>query len=128
MLSYNKYMNNNLNNNKFNFLNNGENSSGLKFIQECPVCHTPRRSFKANILEETDSNRLIYLTCSQCQSSVIMLVSLGLFGVDSIGLLTDLLPLEVMKFKEGSIVGANDLLDLHEILRHNGLTINWASV
>lgn len=102
-----------------NQINNFNNE--IKFIQECPVCHTPRRVIKANVLEEGETNRLIYLTCPACQSSIIMLISLGTFGIDSIGLLTDLLPLEVLKFKETNILGADDLLDLHQILNNNSL-------
>jgi len=102
--------------NKFNYFSNE-----IKFIQECPVCHTPRRVIKASVLEEGETNRLIYLTCPACQSSIIMLISLGVFGVDSIGLLTDLLPLEVLKFKDTGLIGSNDLLDLHQILNNNSL-------
>jgi transcription elongation factor Elf1 len=105
--------------NKFNYFSNE-----IKFIQECPVCHTPRRVVKARILEEGETNRLVYLTCSHCQSSIIMLISLGIFGVDSIGLLTDLIPQEVLKFKDQSIVKTNDLIDLHNFLLDDRLMIS----
>lgn len=105
--------------NKFNYFNNE-----IKFIQECPVCHTPRKVARARILEERETNRLVYLTCSHCQSSIIMLISLGIFGIDSVGLLTDLMPLEVLKFRDQEVVKTNDLIDLHNVLLTNGLIVS----
>lgn len=105
-------------------MNNKFNYNELKFIQECPACHTPRKIFKASVLEEDENNRLIYLTCPYCQSSIIMLISLGIFGLNSIGLITDLLPLEVIKFKDDEDIKANDLIDLHQYLINNNLINN----
>lgn len=102
-------------------LPNIENNNELNLMQQCPVCHTSRRVIRANVLEEDETRRLLYLTCPACQSSVIMLIFLGVFGIDSIGLLTDLLPLEVLKYKELPELNTNDLLDLYLTLHNNTL-------
>jgi len=105
------------------FLNNSFGRE-QKILQECPVCHSPRLGFRANVLEEGETNQLLYLTCPHCQSSIIMLISLGIFGVDSIGLLTDLSALEVMRYKDEPSLTANDLINLHQRLINNNFINN----
>jgi len=93
----------------------------IKIIQECPVCGKPRRVVRARVLEESQINRLLYLTCSHCHSSIILQISMGVFGINSVGLITDLKPLEVIKFREAMRVTANNLVDLHNILNSGSI-------
>jgi hypothetical protein len=105
-------------------MNNNLFNKEIKFMQQCPVCQTSRRLIKANILEEDETKRLLYLTCPTCQSSVIMLISLGMFGLESNGLITDLIPVEVLKYRQEEVINTNDLLDLHQIMAEKKFSIN----
>lgn len=93
---------------------------GLKFISYCPVCRSRYEQVEAKILEERDESYLIHLTCRQCGSSVLALVTAGILGVTSIGMITDLSSEEVIKFKETNSIVADEVIEAHQLLSDRG--------
>lgn len=89
----------------------------LRLISFCPLCHTHYNPWQTRILEEREDAHLIYLQCRKCGSAVVAVVLTGLFGVSSIGVVTDLTSDDVLRFKEAEAVTADDVLDAHLLLR-----------
>ncbi len=89
---------------------------GLKLINYCPVCQNRYDRPEAKILEESDGSCLIHLKCRRCGSSVVALVVANVFGVTSIGLITDLASEEVLKFKNAEPVGTDEVIAAHQLL------------
>lgn len=89
---------------------------GLKLINHCPVCQSRYDQPEAKILEEREGACLIHLKCRRCGSSVVALVVANIFGITSVGLITDLASEEVLKFKDAAPIGADEVIDVHQLL------------
>ncbi|MDP2837656.1 MAG: hypothetical protein Q8O53_00050, partial [Candidatus Moranbacteria bacterium] len=59
-------------------------------LVRCPVCNKKYRTMKMLVLEEDDKRTTLHMTCESCGAAAIVFVSLGQFGVVSLGTLTDL--------------------------------------
>ncbi|MFH1226130.1 MAG: hypothetical protein V1684_02525 [bacterium] len=89
---------------------------GLKLINYCPVCQNRYEQLEAKILEEREDACLIHLKCRRCSSSVVALVIANVLGVTSVGLITDLASEEVLKFKNLTPIGADEVIGIHQFL------------
>jgi len=92
----------------------------LKFLSDCPVCH--RKQFPADIklLEELDDSHLLHVRCKLCESSLVVMVTMGEQGMNLVGILTDLNGEEVTKLAQtGETIEADNVLKLHELLKSN---------
>lgn len=87
---------------------------GLQFITACPLCHSRYRPFEARVIEENDEAHLLHIQCKKCTGSVVALVMTTAMGVTSFGLVTDLLPHEVMRFGQAAPVTFDDVLTLYQ--------------
>lgn len=87
---------------------------GLRYITNCPLCHSRYRPFEARIIQENDEAHLIHIQCKKCTGSVVALIMTSAMGVTSFGLVTDFLPHEVMKFGTGDPITTDDVLDLYQ--------------
>lgn len=103
---------------EFNFPNNFSNFSdeGLKLVAFCPVCHTRYNPLQAQVVSEREGAHLIHIKCRQCFSSILALILANNFGISSVGLITDLDSLEVVKFKESSPLSAQEVLEIEEVI------------
>ncbi|MFA6908484.1 MAG: hypothetical protein WC289_01225 [Patescibacteria group bacterium] len=77
----------------------------------------------AVVLEGYEETQLMHVVCKSCSSSIIILMLTGELGMSSVGLITDLTGNDVMKFKEGNAVDADDVLELHCVLREDSTTL-----
>ncbi|OGL87408.1 hypothetical protein A3I40_02475 [Candidatus Uhrbacteria bacterium RIFCSPLOWO2_02_FULL_48_12] len=73
------------------------------------------------IIAEREDSYLVHVLCNKCHSAVVALVFANLFGVNSVGLLTDLASDEVLEAQQRT-VGADDVLELYKICRDGSLT------
>ncbi len=87
---------------------------GLKMMTHCPVCHYQYNPMEAKVLDENDNAHLIHVKCRRCQSSVVALVMTNSFGISSIGLITDLDGLEIIRFRDMAKVEADDVIEAFE--------------
>ena len=76
-------------------MSSGRNSGKLsnesiRIISNCPVCNQPYDSFEIKILEENNESHLLYIKCRHCLSSLLALVTFGIYGINSLALITDL--------------------------------------
>ncbi len=88
----------------------------LQLVSYCPLCQAPARPQKIRILEAKEDSQLIHVDCSSCHSSILALVINSNYGVASVGLATDLSEEEVIRFKEASLVTADDVIAIHDLL------------
>lgn len=100
----------------FNDNNSPFFQEGLKLISSCPVCQNRYGQMEAKVLAEADESYLIYVKCRRCASSVVALVTAGIFGITSVGLITDLAGDEVVKFKETDKITADEVIAIHQFL------------
>ncbi len=89
---------------------------GLRLITTCPICNTQYKSVSAKIVEEREGAHLIHIKCKNCGSSIVALVLVGGLGVSSVGLICDLTPEDVFKFKDSKVVDTDDVIAIHELL------------
>lgn len=94
-----------------------DSNRNISLIPGCPVCRKQYNFDKLEVLSENNLNSLIYIKCHNCQSAVLARVGINpRGGIISVGLLTDLSSEEVMRFKNGSGVGADEVLEIHDLL------------
>lgn len=89
---------------------------GLRLISYCPLCHANFNPFKIKVLEERGDSHLLHTECQCCHSSVVILVLASELGVSSVGLVTDLMSDEIIKFKDSHEVNSDDVIELHRLL------------
>jgi hypothetical protein len=89
---------------------------GLRLITTCPICNTQYNPVAAKIVEEREGAHLIHIQCRHCGSSIVALVLIGGLGVSSVGLICDLTPEDVSKFKNSKEVSTDDVIDIHQLL------------
>lgn len=94
-------------------------SENLKIINACPVCKQKFNPIEAKLLEEKDGAHLLHVKCNKCSSSVLVLIFVNQFGVNSIGLIVDLEADEILKFTNLSPVSSDNVLDFHLLLKDN---------
>lgn len=83
----------------------------------CPVCNKKYRSAKMMVLDEDDRRTTLHLACDGCGASTIVLVSMGQFGVVSLGVLTDLERGEARRVFQGEAVSSDQVLEAHQFLK-----------
>ncbi|MBI4713718.1 hypothetical protein HY771_00815 [Candidatus Uhrbacteria bacterium] len=93
-------------------------NDGLRLVSFCPVCETRFNPMEAKMLEEDGETRLLHVQCRKCRHSVLALVIVNKVGASSIGLLTDLLYEDVLKFRSNKHITVNDVIDVHTALEH----------
>jgi len=89
----------------------------LKLVSYCPLCDTHYNLMEARVLEESESASLIYIRCRNCQSSILALVLNNAMGISSVGLVTDLGPEEVLKYRISGEVNEDSILESYQLLQ-----------
>ena len=89
----------------------------LKLVSECPVCR--RKDFPAEIklIQEQDEGHLLHIQCKNCESCIVVLISLGEHGLNLVGVLTDLGSEEVKKFIHRGPLDSDEIIELHNMLQ-----------
>lgn len=87
----------------------------IRLLSYCPLCEFTSQPLQAKLLETKDEAYLVHLQCSHCQSSIIATVTAQSQGLASVGLVTDLTSDEVIRFKEASVITADDVLSIHQL-------------
>jgi hypothetical protein len=107
------------------FSNNNFNhrpEDGLRIVSRCPICQQEHNPTETAILDENDGAHLIYIKCRNCNSGVVAMVAMGVTGVTSLGLVTDLTSQEILKIKDFGRINEEDVLSLHKYLEKDGVS------
>ena len=91
--------------------------SNLRFVSYCPLCNTHYNPSEAKLLDQKDGAHLIHVECRSCGSSILAVVITGGIGISSVGLVTDLIAEDVLRFKGQDSLSEDDVLAAYELLR-----------
>ena|SRR3989339_115101 len=88
----------------------------LRLMKKCPFCEHNYDAKKVVVLEEQEENRLVHVTCSECNSSILHIVVVTPIGLNTMGIITDLTAEEVLRLRRGPGVTEETLLDFHKFI------------
>ena len=91
-------------------------SESLKLITHCPVCKVRYSSVDAKVVEERTDYNLVHVTCQNCHKAILAIVIAGNYGMNSVGVVTDLTSQDVLRFRDTQPIGGDDVLDMHTLL------------
>lgn len=114
------------NNNSFNKLNPFLKHQAIqKLINKCPLCGLQYKTVQAKIIEENEEAQLVYIKCQKCYGGVLLLILSSGPLVSSIGLITDLVEEDIVKYKNTTFLGEEDVLSLHQLLKTKNFCLNF---
>jgi transcription elongation factor Elf1 len=90
----------------------------IQSLIRCPVCNKKYRSTQMLVIDEDDKRTTLHMSCEGCSASTIVFVSLGQFGVVTLGTLTDLEQSEARKVFQGEAVSTDNVIEAHQFLKH----------
>lgn len=90
----------------------------IQSLIRCPVCNKKYRSMKMLVIDEDDKRTTLHMTCDGCSAATIVFVSLGQFGVVTVGTLTDLEQSEARQVFSGEVVSTNHVIEMHQFLKN----------
>lgn len=73
---------------------------------------------KMLVIDEDDKRTTLHMTCEGCSASTIVFVSLGQFGVVTVGTLTDLEQSEARQVFSSEAVSSDNVIQVHQFLKH----------
>ncbi|MBU1118438.1 hypothetical protein KKH43_00980 [Patescibacteria group bacterium] len=91
-------------------------NGNARFASACPMCGTEYAPEEARVVSEKEGAFLIHTNCKKCRCSVVATLVANQMGVSSVGLITDLTYEDVIKFKDGSDITADDILRVYTVL------------
>lgn len=93
----------------------------LQSIIRCPVCNKKYRPAKMMMIDEDERRTTFHLSCTDCGASSMIFVSMGQFGIVSLGVLTDLKQSEAQKVFFDTVVSSNQVIEVYQFLKqHSG--------
>ena len=93
------------------------NENSARLLANCPVCNARYDFFQARIIEEQQESYLIFIKCKKCKSNIIALLLNNIYGISSIGLVTDLDYDDVVRFTKERYLDYDDVIEVHELLQ-----------
>ncbi|OGH59821.1 MAG: hypothetical protein A2725_02275 [Candidatus Magasanikbacteria bacterium RIFCSPHIGHO2_01_FULL_33_34] len=88
----------------------------LRLMKKCPFCEYNYEAKKVVVLEEYEESRLVHVTCSDCNSSILHIMLVTQVGLNTMGIITDLSAEEVKRLRYSSGITEDILLDFHKFL------------
>lgn len=85
-----------------------------RLISHCPLCRARYTSVSAKVIEQRAESHLVHVTCSNCQKSILAVVVENMLGTSSVGMVTDLSSEDVLRFRHGRPITADEVLDAHD--------------
>lgn len=70
------------------------------------------------VIDEDDKRTTLHMTCEGCGASTLVFVSLGQFGVVTLGTLTDLEQSEARTVFQGEAVSTDNVIQAHQFLKN----------
>lgn len=104
-----------------NPFNRDRGVDGLKIVSRCPICQTDHNPLETALLDEANGSHLIYIKCRKCGSGVVASLTPTSYGINSIGLVTDLGGNEILNFRDSARVSADDMLSIVDHFKSNSV-------
>lgn len=87
------------------------------FVSRCPFCGSEYDLDGSKVIAEEDDSTMVYVTCTDCESSIIAIVAMSGLGIVSLGLVTDMTEEDTKRMMKEGAVSSNELLNLYEALQ-----------
>lgn len=69
-------------------------------------------------MDEEEDRTVFHLTCDSCQTAILVSVSIGQFGIISLGMVTDLDRNEAGRLFKNEVISTDQVLEVHEFLKN----------
>jgi len=91
----------------------------MHLVTRCPFCSAEYDLDGAQVIGEENEATMVYITCSECESSIIAIVAMSGLGIVSLGLVTDMTIEDTKHFQEGEGISSDEFLAIYELLEKN---------
>ena len=89
------------------------------FVSRCPFCSAEYDLDGAKVIGEEEESTMVYVTCGECESSIVAIVAMSGLGIVSLGLVTDMTEEDTKRLIEAKEVSGDDMLSMYELLQKN---------
>lgn len=97
-----------------------EFDDNMQFVSKCPFCSAEYDLNGAQVIGEEDDSTVVYVTCSECESSIVAVVAMTGLGIASLGLVTDMTAEDTKRFfVKGAGISSDELLLMYELMHKN---------
>jgi len=83
---------------------------------KCPLCGKKINLAQAQVIEKKQSPVLLFVACPMCKGSIILAIINDIFGVASLGVVTDMTIEDVKRFKGKKKISDDEFLDIYSFL------------
>lgn len=90
----------------------------MHLVSRCPFCSAEYDIEGAKVIGEEEDSTMIYVTCSECESSIVAIVAMSGLGIISLGLVTDMTAEDTKRFMKEKNVSSDELLNIYELLKN----------
>ena len=90
-------------------------------MRRCPLCKHEFGEEAVHILEHRAESHLVHITCPKCLNAVLAVISISSFGMSSVGVVTDLVPEDVLKVRGRDIFSEDDVLKFYQFIEQQGV-------
>ena len=91
----------------------------FKVMRECPLCPGKFGVETIKVVEDAESSQMLHITCLECLSSVIILVSLTDVGVGLVGIVSELSYEDTCRLKRSEPMTEDEMLSFYEMISDN---------
>ena len=91
----------------------------MQLVTRCPFCSAEYDLDGAQVIGEENDATMVYITCSECESSIVAIVAMSGLGIVSLGLVTDMTAEDTKRFNAEKPVTSDDLLTIYELVQKN---------
>ncbi len=88
----------------------------VQLVTRCPFCSAEYDLDGAQVIGEENDATMVYITCSECASSIIAIVAMSGLGIVSLGLVTDMTVEDTKRFNKEKALTGDELLEVYELL------------
>jgi len=91
----------------------------MQLVTRCPFCSAEYDLDGAEVIGEENDATMVYITCSECESSIVAIVAMSGLGIVSLGLVTDMTAEDTKRFMKEERVSSDEFLEMYEQLSKN---------
>ncbi len=84
-----------------------------QLVSYCPMCRASFSPKEFMVIGQSGQTHLLYVRCSHCTSSLVVLLLVHELGISSVGVITDLTEDDVVSFKNTEPLTVDDCLEVH---------------
>lgn len=96
-----------------------ELEDNMHFVSRCPFCSAEYDLDGTKVIGEEDESTVVYVTCSECESSIVAVVAMSGLGIVSLGLVTDMTSEDTKRFFGSKRISSDEMLKMYEMLKTN---------